>query len=269
MRHFSILSENMFHFISHWLNQRIIRRSTITSTQWEQAFSCLPLLDRLNSDEKHALRELTTLFLHNKVFEGAQGVTVTTPMMLIISLQACLPILKLGLDCYSGWYSIIVYASGFAHNRQSIDEIGVVHDEQSNLAGESWQRGPVVLAWDESERAGRIDGHNLVIHEFAHKLDMQNGVANGYPPLHKDMDHRAWVEVFTSGYADFQQQCERGKTMGIDCYAASSPAEFFAVLSEVFFERPYVLKQHYPAIYNELRQYYRQDPVSCYNNSAL
>jgi Mlc titration factor MtfA (ptsG expression regulator) len=251
----------VFSFIRNWLDRRIIQRSTISSVQWEEAFASLPLLNGLTTDEKQRLRELAILFMHRKAFEGAQGFVVTRPMALIIALQACLPILKLGLGSYTGWYSVIVYPSGFAPKRVVTDEYGVEHHVQSNLSGESWQRGPVVLAWDDTKHAGIIDGHNLVIHEFAHKLDMQNGVANGFPPLHSGMHSTAWVKAFTDGYEDFQHKCEKNKHIGIDCYAASSPAEFFAVLSEVFFERPAVIKQHYEDIYDQLRQYYRQDPL--------
>lgn len=252
----------MFQFIHQWLDQRRIRRSSITTSQWEEAFAALPLLQGLTTTEQQRLRELAILFLHHKVFEGAKGLDVTLPMALIIALQACLPILKFDLDSYDGWVSVIVYPSGFAPKRTFSDENGVVHSEQSNLAGESWQRGPVVLAWDETEHAGIIDGHNLVIHEFVHKLDMQNGVANGYPPLHADMKIDLWVEAFSAGYKHFQHHCEHGGLKGIDCYAATSPAEFFAVLSEVFFERPTILQQHYTAIYDQLRRYYRQDPLT-------
>jgi Mlc titration factor MtfA (ptsG expression regulator) len=251
----------MFNFIRNWLDQRVIQRSTITPVQWEQAFSSLPLLKGLTSDEKQTLRELAILFLHHKAFEGAQGFVVTRAMALTIALQACLPILKLGFGRYAGWVSVIVYPSGFAPTRTITDEAGVEHKEKTHLLGESWQRGPVVLAWDETAQAGIIDGQNLVIHEFAHKLDMQNGVANGFPPLHKDMKTDAWVEAFTTGYEDFQQKCDNGIAIDIDCYAATSPAEYFAVLSEVFFEHPNVLLQHYAAIYEQLRQYYRQDPL--------
>lgn len=251
----------MLKIFSDWLDRRIVRRSTITSALWSDAFAALPILDRLTEDEKRTLRDLAVLFLHHKVFEGGQGMVVTLPMALTISLQACLPVLKLGLGVYAGWSAVIVYPSGFAPQRDFTDENGVVHQGQINLSGESWQRGPVILAWDETARAGVVDGHNLVIHEFAHKLDMQNGVANGFPPLHTDMDPTAWLEAFSAGFEDFQAACSLGRATGIDCYGASSPAEFFAVLSEVFFERPDVLQQHYAAIYTQLRQYYRQDPL--------
>lgn len=250
----------MFGIIRNWLNQRIIKRSTITPFQWNEAFSILPVLDGLNTEEKRSLLELAILFLHDKVFEGAQGFVVTQEMRIIIALQACLPVLKLGFGCYDGWTSVIVYPSGFAHKRVFMDEFGVEHHVHSGLAGESWQRGPVVLAWDETRHAGNIDGHNLVIHEFAHKLDMQNGTANGFPPLHAGMDSNSWSEAFAAGFRDFEDKCNEGRVTGIDCYAASSPAEFFAVLSEVFFECPDVVRQRYAAIYDQLRLYYRQDP---------
>ena len=247
--------------MQNWLNRRIIRRSRISGEQWDAAFNALPLLRRLGPDEICRLQELPILFQHRKAFEGANGLVVTQPMQLIISLQACLPILNLGLDWYDGWTSVVVYPGGFAPMRVVRDEYGVEHVVQPSLAGEAWQRGPVILSWDETERSGYIDGHNLVIYEFAHKLDMQNGEANGFPPLHADMDVQAWTKVFSAGFADLQQRCDAGTNIDIDCYGASSPAEFFSVLSEVFFEKPEIIHRHYAAVYEQLKLFYRQDPL--------
>ncbi len=254
----------MFQFIRNWFARRIIKRSMIRQDQWDKAFGSLPLLDSLTPGEKRKLRELAILFIDEKSFEGAHELVVTQHMVLIIALQACLPVLKLGIGGYSGWTSVIIYPSGFAPEREVTDEYGVSHHVQTGLAGESWLRGPVVLSWDETEHAGIIDGSNLVIHEFAHKLDMQNGVANGFPLLHKDMAPTLWAEAFSEGFEDFTHKCSAGKSkaMGINCYGASSPAEYFAVLSEVFFERPDLLRQHYAAVYEQLRQYYRQDTLA-------
>lgn len=251
----------MFDFFQRWRERRILRQSTISPAQWQEAFAALPVLSGLSLAEQQQLRELATLFLHDKAINGAQGFVVDESMALLIVLQACLPILYLGLGCYRDWSEVIVYPSGFAPTRTYTDAAGVVHRERSNLSGESWQRGPVILAGDATAQAGIIDGHNLVIHEFAHKLDMQNGVANGFPPLHVGMRTDTWSEVFSAGFADLQKRCHHHKHIGIDCYAATSPAEFFAVLSEVFFERPAVIRQHYTAIYDLLQQYYRQDPL--------
>ena len=251
----------MFDFLRTWLDRRIIQRSRIKPAEWKAAFAALPLLKGLTQTEKNRLQELAILFLHRKVIEGAHGLVITQPMTLIIALQACLPILELGLDNYTGWYSVIVYPSGFAPKRVIVDEYGVEHQVQSGLSGESWLRGPVVLSWDDTEHAGIIDGDNLVIHEFAHKLDMQNGQANGFPLLHSNMKSATWTEALGSGFEDFQHKCNRQKNIGINCYGATSPAEFFAVLSEVFFERPSVILNHYPAIFDQLKQYYRQNPL--------
>ena len=252
----------MFQLIRKWLDRRVIRQSPITASDWSSAYDSLPLLRGLGADDRRRLQELAILFLHRKSIVGAHDLVITRPMSLIIALQACLPILALGLDSYEGWSTIIVYPSGFAPQRVVHDEYGVEHHLRDELSGEAWHRGPVILAWDETEHAGLVDGYNLVIHEFAHKLDMQNGEANGFPPLHREMDASAWTRSFSAGFEDFERRCERGEDIGIDCYAATSPAEFFAVLSEAFFERPDLLRHHYADLYQHLRQYYRQDPLS-------
>lgn len=253
--------QDMFSKIRNWLDRRIVERSNITPAQWNTAFEMLPVLDGLDADECRRLCDLAILFLHRKALTGAHGLEVTRPMKLVIALQACLPILELGLDCYAGWETVIVYPSGFSPEHVFIDEYGVEHRTRDELSGEAWHRGPVLLSWDDTEYAGDGQVFNLVIHEFAHKLDMQNGEANGFPPLHRDMGAADWTREFSHGFEDFEQRCRRGEDIGIDEYAASDPAEFFAVLSEVFFERPDLLQHYYPAIYRLLRQYYRQDPL--------
>ncbi len=251
----------MIQLIRNWFNNRIIKRSMVTQAEWGQAFASLPLLVGYTAKNKRMLKNLAILFLHRKIFEGADGLVVTQEMGLVIALQACIPILKMDINAYDGWVSIIVYPVGFSPKREVMDEFGVRHTVQSHLAGEAWQRGPVVLAWDETAHAGVIDGHNLVIHEFAHKLDMQTGSANGFPPLHSGMSSTTWFDVFMRDFADFQHRCKQSKHSDIDCYGATSPAEFFAVLSEVFFERPDVIKKHYADVYTQLKLYYRQDPL--------
>lgn len=253
----------MFKLISNWLDRRIIRRSSITQTQWDAVCTFLPLLAGYNDSEKSSLRELVILFLDRKVFEGADGLVITQQMKLIIALQACIPILKFDLDVYDGWISVIVYPAGFSPKRVVTDEFGVQHNVRSNLSGEAWQRGPVVLAWNDVEHAGIIDGSNLVIHEFAHKLDMQTGSANGFPPLHAGMSSSDWFTAFSDAFKDFEHRCSRGKKkIGISCYAATSPAEFFAVLSEVFFERPEIISRYYPDLFKQLCLYYKQDTLA-------
>ena len=252
----------MFGFIHKWLNRRIIKNSAITSEEWRLAIASLPLLKGLSEKELEHLKELSILFINEKEFEGAHGLDVNQHMILIIALQACLPILHLGLKKYKNFYTVIIYPETFVTKRNVTDENGVVHYEESSLLGEAWLAGPVILAWDETETAGIIDGHNLIVHEFAHKLDMQNGVANGFPPLNFKMKRKNWVNAFSKGFEHFQKRCHTNELYGISCYAATSPAEFFAVLSEVFFERPVIINKHYPEIYQQLSLYYRQSPIN-------
>ena len=246
----------------NWLERQVSPPPEIPAADWDAAFAALPLLDGLSEAERQRIRKLAMGFLQRKTISGAQGLEVSAQMALIIALQACLPVLSLGLGVYAGWSSVVVYPSGFTVQRLVTDEYGVEHQVDDELSGEAWQQGPVVLAWDEAEYGGFIDGVNLVIHEFAHKLDMQNGVANGFPPLHREMDIESWTEAFSRGFELMQDHCERGEDIGIDCYAATSPAEFFAVLSEAFFEQPEMLRYQFEAIYQQLRQYYRQDPLA-------
>lgn len=255
----------MFSFFKNWRNRRIIKNSSITETQWQQAFANLPILDRLSQEEKQHLRNLTILFLHEKSFSGTHGLEVTDEMALCIALQACLPILNLDIEWYRGWTSVIVYPEGFAPEREEVDEFGVVHKMKHSLSGESWQRGPVVLSWKASESAGDLDGDNVVIHEFVHKLDMLNGVANGFPPLHTNMSNAQWANIFADAFDNFKTKSRNGRRTGIDNYAATSPAEFIAVLSEVFFERPEVINSEYPEAYEKLKEFFRQDPMRSLN----
>ena len=251
----------MFSFIRNWWHKRIIRNSQLTEAQWQQAFSQLPLLARLTETEIKQLRRLATVFLYQKSFEAAQGVELTDHMKMLIALQACLPILHLGLEWYNGWVSIIVYPDAFIPQRTSTDANGVVHHHDNVLGGEAWLRGPVILSWQGVADSLPLDGNNLVIHEFVHKLDMRNGVANGFPPLHKDMSSARWAKDFHEAFDDLQHRLNAGESTVIDEYAASDPAEFFAVISEIFFERPQRVNLAYPDIYQHLANFFRQNPL--------
>lgn len=245
-----------------WRRRRILKRIRIPEDTWREAFSYLTFLRELSNEELERLRELATLFLHEKAIEGAAGLSLTEAMRLTIALQACLPILNLGLDWYAGWTSVIVYPTGFIPDREYTDETGIVHAERHALSGESWLRGPVILSWEDVVPADASDGYNLVIHEFAHKLDMLDGVANGLPPLHRGMSVSAWAEAFSQAYADFRATVDRDEETAIDPYGAEDPGEFFAVLSELFFTSPSVIQQTYPAVYHQLSAFYRQDPAA-------
>jgi len=246
--------------LKQWWQQRIVKRSAITDGEWQQAFARLSLLARLSDPERAELKRLAILFLHYKSLEVVDQQQLPTTMQLAIALQACLLILNLGLDWYDGWVSVIIYPGAFSKQGTEIDEYGIVHQGSKNLSGESWQRGPVILSLDDSIHHEQQQGHNVVVHEFAHKLDMLNGRANGFPPLHKGMAVDQWAKVFTHAYADFNLRLQQSDPVPINDYAATSPAEFFAVMSEYFFESPAVLKQYYSDVYDLFVSFYRQNP---------
>jgi Uncharacterized protein conserved in bacteria len=239
----------------------ILKHADFPEDLWRSVLHNLPMLRGLAPDERIRLKELLILFLHEKAFEGAGGLEITDAMRLSIGVQACLPILNLGLSYYEGWVAVIVYPSLFRACHEYLGEDGVVQVADRRLSGEAWLKGPVILSWDDAQGSDREEGWagNAVVHEFAHKLDMLNGKANGMPPLHKEMKIDTWTRAFTRAYTSLCAQVEQGKDTVIDPYAAESPAEFFAVMSEVFFVDPYTVSAHYPAVYAQLRAFYRQD----------
>ncbi len=246
-----------------WRRRRAAARLAIDETQWQDAEYALPFLDRLNDDERTRLRELAAQFIAEKEWSGARGLQLTPAMQLSIALQACLPILELGLDWYRGWVGIVVYPGDFVIPRRIQDEDGVVHEYDDEVLGEAWEGGPVLLSWFEN--LDEIGDVSIVIHEFAHKLDMTNGEVDGMPALRADMRREEWSAAFGPAYADFCRRVDAGEETAIDPYAAEHPSEFFAVTSEVFFEAPDLLRDEYPAVYRELSRFYRQDPLA---NSA-
>lgn len=244
-----------------WRRARLLKRAQLDDDSWQRALARVALTRDFSADELRRLRELVILFLYEKSVETAGGVTVTEEMRLLIAIQACVPILNLGLDSYAGWYAVIVYPQQFRPQHEYVDDANVVHVDGDWKMGESWERGPVILSWEDVKNSGAGDGFNLVIHEFAHKLDMLDGSINGAPALHPNMSLAEWSRVFTHAYADFCARVERAEAVGIDPYGAESPAEFFAVLSEAFFEIPLIVQQRYPQVYEQLALFYRQDPV--------
>ena len=187
---------------------------------------------------------------------------VRDDVRMAIAVQACILILRLGLDYYRGWVEIIVYPDEFVAEYEYVDEDGVAHRVEEPMSGEAWQRGPVVLSWADAQESGRGAPYNVVIHEFAHKLDMLNGEPNGFPPLHADMSRERWSAALRGAYDDFCRRVDSDEELEIDEYAADSPAEFFAVLSEAFFEAPARVKRVYPDAYAQFALFYRQDPAA-------
>ncbi|MFC6672587.1 zinc-dependent peptidase [Marinobacterium aestuariivivens] len=247
--------------LAGWRRQRLLQRINLPARGWQRTLSDLPVLSGLDADERRRLAELAWLFLHEKAIVGVQGLEVTEVMRLRIAALACLPLLALDIDYYREFQTVLVYPGGFVARHEYQDEAGVVHEVVAELSGEAWERGPVILSAEDVMAACACDGTNLVIHEFVHKLDMLNGDANGLPPLHPEMRVADWARAFEVAYADMSDRVNRGEETAIDPYAAESPAECLAVFSEAFFETPAVLLACYPDIYQQLRLFYRQDPL--------
>jgi Mlc titration factor MtfA (ptsG expression regulator) len=246
--------------IKRWWRRRIVTRAPLDQVLWQATLAQLPFMHGLTTDEHARLRETVILFLHDKSIHGAAGLELDAGMQLLIAAQACILILNLDIDYYAGWVEVIVYPDEFVPAFEYTDEAGVVHTDHAPRAGEAWLRGPVILSW--ADVAPGADGVNVVIHEFAHKLDMLNGDANGYPPLQKGMSRDAWSRVFAAAYEDFCRRADRYENIPIDDYAAESPAEFFAVMSEAFFTTPRAVIAMYPEVYAQLVAFYRQDPAA-------
>jgi len=241
----------------------ILHRYAVSHELWRDIVDNMAFLQGMTAVEKAHLRELSTLFLYEKNFIGAQGLKLTQAMCVTIAAQSCLPVLRLGFNCLSGWTDVIVYPDAFRVSRDSIDAAGVVHHQEQALIGESWSRGPLIVSWADIER-DMLDvhsGHNVVIHEIAHKLDVLNGRSNGFPPLHAGMSIPQWTAVLSEAYQRLGLRIEHHHHTGISRYAASSPAEFFAVISEYFFCSPETLQTHYAEVYQQLQLYYRQNPL--------
>ncbi len=250
-------------WLERYLTFRILRMHGLPDYEWHEVTRRLPLLASLDASEKARLRVLTTLFIHKKTFLGVQGLDITLAMKIVIAAQACLEVLELGIDAFDGWHEIIVYPGAFLVKREIQDEIGLVHSDSKVQSGEAWMRGPVILSWDDIEQDSyrmRL-GHNVVLHEFAHKLDMLNGRANGMPPLHPDMPITEWTRSLSKAYDHLIQRVEHHHG-SINPYAATNPAEFFAVMCEYFFTAPDVLIEHYPAVYHQLKAYFRLDTLA-------
>jgi MtfA peptidase len=250
----------MFGLFKTWRRKRVLRRSRLDPALWKRVTGSMPFLQGLTAAELQRLRDFSVLFLAAKEMHGARGFVPTDAVRLSIAVQACLPILNLGLDAYQGWVGIVIYPGEFKVRREETDESGVVHEYDDELSGEAWPGGPVILSWQDI-KLGEA-GYNVVIHEFAHKLHMVRGDMDDFPAPHSDMDREPWLEAWDLAYAAFCDQVDRGVETVIDPYASEQPAEFFAVLSEAFFTLPLAVRSTYPELYRQLTLFYRQDPAT-------
>lgn len=224
---------------------------------WHQALATTPLLTTLGPEQATQLRSLSEHFLAEKQFCGGDGFEPSLEMAVRIAALACLPVLHLGYERLQPLREVVIYAGEFVTEHSEMDEYGIVHEGRRTLSGESWEHGTLVLAWSEVEASGQLSqGYNVVIHEIAHLLDLGNGACNGFPPLPAGMDARRWSEDFSAAFEALNALLDKDLEPPIDPYAATDPAEFFAVTSEYHFERPDLLEQAFPAVAKLLEQFY-------------
>ena len=247
-------------FLRKWRRKRTLKNARLDEALWKRVAAKLSFLRGLSEEDTVRLKQLVVLFLAEKEMHGAHGLQLTDEVRLSIAAQACLPILNLGLDVYAGWVGVVVYPGEFRVQKEEVDEDGVVHTFDEELAGEAWPGGPVILSWEDVGMAER--GYNVVIHEFAHKIHMDGGGDADYPAARDGMDASAWRKALKEGYDRFCAEVDSGEPTFIDPYAAEHPAEFFAVMSEAFFTESAVLARDWPELYAQLALFYKQDPAS-------
>lgn len=244
--------------------RRALARREIPDPLWQRTLHRYPFLARRSDADLAELRRLASLFLDRKEFSGAGGFSVDDATAVAIAAQACLPVLRLGLAAYDGFVGIVVHPSQVVARREVTDEHGVVHRYDEVLAGEAMDGGPVMLSWADVDAAGHTaaDAYNVVIHEFAHVIDMLDGEADGVPPLSDAKSMAHWNEALQYAYDRFCERVACGHDTVLDPYGAEAPGEFFAVASEAFFVTPQAMKDEQPALYRLFVDFYRQDPAA-------
>ena len=232
--------------------------------QWRKIIQKrMPYFKQMPADLQLQLKQHIQVFLAEKKFIGCNGVKITDEIQITIAAQACLLLLNRKTDYYPKLNTILVYPRAFIKEQQSLNVDGVQQIRKMALAGESWGFGKVILSWQDTLDGAKIpnDGRNVVIHEFAHQLDQENGKANGAPILDKEQTYQCWSDVFSLQFEKLQRQAKAGKPSLFDYYGATDPAEFFAVASEVFFEQAHQFQSEFPMLYGQLKQYYQVDPI--------
>ncbi|MGZ8260774.1 MAG: M90 family metallopeptidase [Caldimonas sp.] len=247
-----------------WRRSRTLERRAIPDALWQLTLVRFPFLAARSPEQVAALRDMTTLFLGAKEFSGARGLVVSDEMAVAIAAQACLPALALGFDWLDGFVGIVVHEDVVVARREVEDDDGVVHAYDEELSGEAMSGGPVMLAWRDVDDAGEsaVDGYNVVVHEFAHVIDMRRGVTAGVESVDPASDRGRWLHALADEYERFVDQVESDEETFLDPYGAEALEEFFAVGAEAFFVAPAALLGESPQLYRLLAEFFRQDPAA-------
>lgn len=222
----------------------------------------IPIYSRMSGDLQHQLHKLVQQFLYQKKFVGCAGLDIDDTMRVTIAGQACLLLLNRPARVYPELHTVLVYPSAFLVPRKQVDDAGVVSEARQDLLGESWGDGRVILSWDHVRRGAGdwTDGQNVVLHEFAHQLDSESGSNNGAPYLGSADNYRNWSTVLARDFSNLRNDAMLGQQSVMDHYGATNPAEFFAVATETFFEKPWQMAERHADLFAELFKYYRVDP---------
>lgn len=251
----------MFGFFERRRRERI--RAEPFPAEWRAILERrFPLYGRLAPEDRSELEGHVQVFLREKSFEGAGGLEITDEVRVTVAAQACVLLLHRDTDYYPRMRSVVVYPAAYVAEHRSAAG-GIVTEGRQTRLGESWSSGAVVLSWSDVRAGARDlrDGHNVVFHEFAHQLDLEDGGVDGVPELEGGSAYRAWARVFSAEYLELRADAKRGRRSVLDDYGATDPAEFFAVATEAFFEKPLALRRKHPELYAELAAFYRQDPA--------
>ena len=247
-----------------WPRIRItrIQKRAFPESWHQKLIDRLPFVARIPLAEQEQLKFLIKVFLADKEFYGCAGQEIDDDIRVTVAAQACLLLLNQNRTPYPNLDSILIYPSTFVATREVANELGLVSTNHIAMLGESWSQGKVVLAWDNVKKGvmNLQDGQNVVLHEFAHQLDHESGSTNGAPVLNTRGAYRSWAHVFSEEFEELQKDAVRGRHSLLDHYGATNPAEFFAVATETFFERPKEMAAYHQELYQQLKNYYKLDP---------
>ncbi|MCC7510570.1 MAG: zinc-dependent peptidase [Planctomycetes bacterium] len=253
----------MFGLIKRWRRGRVMAGEFPSAWQHHLQQNC-GFYARFPAADRDELKRKMLVFLDEKHFEGCRGVVIDDEIRVTIAAHACLLLLHRKTDFYRHLVTILVYPSTFIVKVKEVDEHGFEWDEHMENAGESWDRGNVIVAWDVAKHGALDprDGLNVLLHEFAHQLDAEGGRTEGAPVMDTSADRQEWARVMQAEYERLLDDIENDRDQLIDDYGATDPAEFFAVCVETFFEKPHQMQKHHPALYQQLSRYFRQDPAA-------
>lgn len=256
----ALVAFGSYFFFKRWRYQALVNKpfppDWLTIVQ-----SRMPIYGALSQEQQSELRQRIKFFIDRKKFYGCAGLEITDEIRVTIAAEACLLLLNKKRPIYPKLTAILVYPTAFRVEREQHQADGTVMSGSQGVLGESWGNGRVILSWDDVEKGAEdfTDGHNVVLHEFAHQLDAESGSTNGAPPLRRN-SYQAWARIFSENFEDLDARSMTGLKTVMDQYGTTNPAEFFAVATETFFEKPHQLSRRRPELYEELKVYYQLDP---------